>query len=122
MLNIFASAEPDEDEYEDKQVDGQEDSTPMIFDEEIEEVLKSEPAWMGMIPRWWRAEDGTRFMFFSPTKEVELNPTGKQEGLQECIDCSWRGVIETENQPDEYKDYADYCPNCGRQLLEEVSR
>lgn len=64
--------EEDREGYEEEQVGSDLTGPTLVFDDEIQEVLESENPFLHAIPKWWIAEDGTRFHFFSPTKEVEL--------------------------------------------------
>jgi len=58
--------EPEEIEaYEDEELLGS-TSTPLVFDEEIIEVLNRQNPVFGAVPMWFRATDGTEVYFFRP--------------------------------------------------------
>jgi len=120
FLDLETEDQEDEaEEYEEEELPGSVSSGPeIVFDEEIRKVLNQEPAWIGQIPKWYMAEDGTRFMFSTPRPDdVELEVSGSQENLRKCFDCGWSGVISMESEGEKMRDYAPFCPNCGRQTL-----
>jgi len=60
------------EEYEEEELPGSK-STPLVFDDELIEILNQSSPLLSMIPIKFRAEDGTEFAFFTPRPdEVEL--------------------------------------------------
>lgn len=42
--------------------------------------------------------------------------------MKACLNCGWQGNIETEEMPEDRADFADYCPACGRQTLQQKTK
>jgi hypothetical protein len=62
----------EEEVYEDEEVGPEIPAPKLIFGDEVREILNAEPQWTKMIPRWFRAQDGTRFLWKSVKDEEEV--------------------------------------------------